>query len=175
MANKKRSAEATPTRPATDVRGSLKVAGSLSALVDLERRKPINRAWEKFRSFVNACVGDPDYRDQQSQPLLDFLVVARDSLTDGINEKWTLEDILQPIVVVVKARAAEARMKGLDKLNKQRRPSPKADAADKEIRRLWDAGKKENKDIPAIVAKKTNCSKKYARQRLKAIAEEKRK
>lgn len=93
---------------------------SIQAFVLETKAQPVYRAAHKLYVFVNDCVDDPDFKDEQSAPLLHFLMIVRDVLTDGIHPAWTLEDIMEPIVEQVKMNAAAARMPKLDAINKRK-------------------------------------------------------
>lgn len=93
---------------------------SIHAFVLKTKADPVYRAANKLHLFVNNCVNDPDFRDEQSAPLLHFLMIVRDVLTDGIHPAWTLEDIMEPIVEQVKMSAAAARMQKLGAINKRK-------------------------------------------------------
>jgi hypothetical protein len=69
----------------------------IGAFISARREAPVIRANDKIFQFVNACVGDPDFRHPDSRPLLEFLLFVRDVLTDELNEQWTFEDILEPL------------------------------------------------------------------------------
>lgn len=85
-----------PVRPA-HVGPPITDLESLETYIQGLNNQPLTRANAKFVEFVNQCVNDPDFRDEKSQILLDFLMMSRDLLTDGINEKWSMDDILAPI------------------------------------------------------------------------------
>lgn len=101
------------------------------AYVIAENERPIVKAYSKFFDFVNGTVSDPDFRHPDSRSLLDFLLLARDVLADGINEQWNLDDILAPVSTAMsKARGMKAAGKpkpkrktklrlGLEKLVKE--------------------------------------------------------
>ena len=93
---------------------------SIHAFVLEAKAQPVYRAADKLYLFVNDCVNDPDFRHEQAAPLLQFLMIVRDVLTDGIQPAWTLEDIMEPIVEQVKMNAAAARMPKLDAINKRK-------------------------------------------------------
>src|SRR5690606_12743663 len=49
----------------------------------------------------NDAVTDPDFRHPDSRALLEFLLLVRDEMTDGINEKWCVDDIFEPMVTAL--------------------------------------------------------------------------
>src|SRR5690606_2337833 len=63
----------------------------LVAWVAAERERPIAKAYGKLFDFVNGAVSDPDFRHPDSRALLDFLLLVRDEMTDGINEQWDVD------------------------------------------------------------------------------------
>src|SRR5690625_1825086 len=70
----------------------------LAAALAAERERPIAKAYSKLFDFVNAAVGDPDFRHPDSRALLEFLLLVRDEMTDGINEQWDVDDIFAPMI-----------------------------------------------------------------------------
>lgn len=93
--------ETTQTRPSVDFHkpasGEL-ILSEIEQFIENRKNQPISRAFGNFYEFVNSCVGNPDFRHPQSESLLSFLLIVREHLLDGLNENWTLDDILQPIV-----------------------------------------------------------------------------
>lgn len=108
-----------------------------------DRSKPFYRAQQKLTAFINACVGDQDFRDPESgEPnvLLDTLLAVRDVFLDGANEQWSMDDVLVNIEEALKkalaTRASDARW---------------AEQRDRheEIKKIWAGGKYTSRDICA--------------------------
>lgn len=106
---KKRPVVAWPSDPSLE---------QIGEFIQTRRDQPIERAASKLFDFVNSCVTDADFRHPQSEHLLSFLMVTRDVLTDGINEHWTMDDILQPIAAAISARTGR-QAKGKPKPNRK--------------------------------------------------------
>ena len=79
--------------------------------------QPAVRASSKVYDFVNQCVGDRDFRHPQSEALLHFLLIVREHMLDGFNEKWTLDDIFEPIETEVRRVLSNSRFAPLAKKN----------------------------------------------------------
>lgn len=102
---------------------NLPAGASLDEIVEfIEHRKsqPIEKASRKLYDFVNSCVTDPDFLHPQSEALLDLLRIVRDHLCSSdegppINELWTLDDIMTPII----KKLAEKQAAGLLKHKEQ--------------------------------------------------------
>lgn len=141
------------TRPAAPIWPEDAGYDEITAFILDRNKQPIELASRKLNDFVNRCVNDPDFRHPQSEALMNFLLIVRDHLCSGINENWTLDDILAPIVKRVKEIESEQRMSGLAAINARRKAAKKwaidtagqlwAEDASKSIRiadmveRLW--------------------------------------
>lgn len=71
------------------------------------RNRPIARASSKLSDFVNAAMSDADFRHPDCWALLQFLLLVRDTLADGLNEQWTIDDILEPIAELARKQNAQ--------------------------------------------------------------------